>query len=147
MVNQEIVKWLVEAKRRGFSTPLLRKKLLESGFPEKDVDDAIAMIEKPSMPQQNIPKKIDLFDKSYQSTPTLGQGTQERKPFSYPTQSAFGQKAPAEQNIETALHRGGGRWMKIAGIMGIILLVINLTLVATYFVSKSTLSAFSLSAL
>jgi len=41
MVNQDVVKYLVEGKRRGFSINLLKSKLLEGGFQESDVDEAI----------------------------------------------------------------------------------------------------------
>lgn len=44
MVNQDIVNYLIEGKRRGFTLALLKNKLLEGGFEETDIDDAIASL-------------------------------------------------------------------------------------------------------
>ena len=37
---------MIEGKKRGFSLQLLKQKLLEGGFEEKDVNDAIAELNK-----------------------------------------------------------------------------------------------------
>ncbi len=79
MVNQDIVKYLEEGKKRGFSIQLLKKKLLEASFQEKDVDDAIAAM---SVPQTiEPPKKIDLFDKSQDSQYWFNQPTDQKMPL------------------------------------------------------------------
>ncbi len=44
MVNQEIVTYLKEGKKRGFSEDVLKKKLLDGGFDAKEVDDAIRLM-------------------------------------------------------------------------------------------------------
>lgn len=41
MVNQDIVNYLREGKKRGFGLALLKKKLLEGGFEEEDIEEAI----------------------------------------------------------------------------------------------------------
>ena len=45
MVNPEIVNYLIEGKMRGFDLNLLRQKLVEGGFSENEVDDAISYIQ------------------------------------------------------------------------------------------------------
>lgn len=86
MVNQDIVNYLEEGKRRGFSVQLLKKKLVEGGFQEKDIDEAIAAM---SAPMNKPSDKINLFDKSQdnryrfakpqdQNMP-LGQAQQQRQ--------------------------------------------------------------------
>lgn len=40
-INKTIVKYLAEGTKRGFSVPVLKQKLLESGFNENDVDRAV----------------------------------------------------------------------------------------------------------
>ncbi len=42
MVNQKVVDYLCEGMRRGFSLNLLKQKLLERGFSESDVNEAVA---------------------------------------------------------------------------------------------------------
>ncbi len=46
MANQNIVKYLLEGRRRGFSIELLKKKLVEGGFAEYDINEAIAEVNK-----------------------------------------------------------------------------------------------------
>jgi hypothetical protein len=41
MVNKDIVNYLKEGKKRGFSVQLLKKKLLEGGFKTNDIDEAV----------------------------------------------------------------------------------------------------------
>ena|SRR3989338_5903299 len=45
MVNKDLVNYVFEGKQRGFSVNLLKKKLLEARFEEKNIDDAIKEVE------------------------------------------------------------------------------------------------------
>ena len=42
MVNKDVVNYLKEGKKRGFSFQLLKQKLLEGGFEDKEISEAIA---------------------------------------------------------------------------------------------------------
>ena len=44
MVNQEIVTYLKEGKKRGFSEDVLKKKLLDGGFNAKEIDEATKLM-------------------------------------------------------------------------------------------------------
>jgi len=58
MVIQDIVNYLKEGMSRGFSIQLLKKKLLEGGFKEKDIDDAVGFVRqnmKPKMSEKSKP--------------------------------------------------------------------------------------------
>jgi len=79
MVNKDIINYLREGKRRGFSIQLLKKKLLEGGFNERAVNEAIAVVEKPV---ETPLKKIDLFDKSQQAVAT--QSVRQVQPSTVP---------------------------------------------------------------
>jgi len=46
MVNKEIIEFLHEGTKRGFSIQILKQKLLEAGFIEKDVNKAIDALSK-----------------------------------------------------------------------------------------------------
>jgi hypothetical protein len=50
-MNQEIVKYLQEGKRRGFTIDRLKQELLKNGFDAKLVDESIAIVEGRGMPQ------------------------------------------------------------------------------------------------
>mgnify|MGYP001558107274 CR=1 FL=1 len=52
MVNQSIVNYLSEGKRRGFAVNLLKQKLLEGGFNHAEVNEAIAIVESKIIPPQ-----------------------------------------------------------------------------------------------
>ena len=67
MANQDIVNYLKEGKEKGFPVDILKNKLVEGGFKESDVSEAVSEIEKsevsevPSVgnikPAENPPKK------------------------------------------------------------------------------------------
>ena len=55
MVNQKLVDYLKEGKKKGFGLDVLKKKLVDGGFSQKDVDEASSNIEGkelPAMPAQ-----------------------------------------------------------------------------------------------
>ncbi|MBU0907175.1 MAG: hypothetical protein KKD18_01390 [Nanoarchaeota archaeon] len=78
MVNQDIVKYLEEGKKRGFSIQLLKKKLLEGGFQERDIDEAISAM---AIPADQSAGKINLFDKSQDSRYTFNHPAEQKMPF------------------------------------------------------------------
>jgi hypothetical protein len=166
MVNQDIVKYLEEGKRRGFSIQLLKKKLLEAGFQEKDVDDAIAAM---NVQQTIASNKIDLFDKSQDSKYQyqFAQPKEQQMPIGpaqqfrqlpgqqttfFPPQTSMqppGQFQPMaqplqgiqqkpevkleEKRVDQVKSGGEGKWMKVGGILGILILIIVLAGVALNF--------------
>lgn len=54
MVNQSIVNYLKEGKKRGFSVDRLRKELVGHGFDVKEVDEAIMSLDNLPKTQNNI---------------------------------------------------------------------------------------------
>lgn len=72
MVNQDIVNYLREGIKRGFSVGLLRQKLLEGGFQERDVSDAIN-----SMSAAASPKSVMVNNKPSENKPLI---KKEEKP-------------------------------------------------------------------
>lgn len=49
MVNKDIENYISEGKRRGFDIQLLKKKLIEGGFDEREVDSSVAYVEAQSV--------------------------------------------------------------------------------------------------
>ena len=44
MVNEDVAYYLREGRKRGFGFVVLKKKLLEGGYGNKDIDEAIELI-------------------------------------------------------------------------------------------------------
>ena len=143
MVNQDIVKYLEEGKRRGFSIQLLKRKLLEGGFQERDVDDAIAAM---NVPQVVVSDKIDLFDKSqddkYSNQPqtSMQQPSNQTQIVTKPLQG-IQQKKEVDLSEKKSYVRNGteGKWMKIGGILGIVTLLVLVVFVAINFLANEFL--------
>lgn len=167
-MNQDIVKYLEEGKKRGFSIQLLKQKLLAGGFQEKDVDDAIAAM---NVPQTKSSEKIDLFDKSLDDKYSFTQPTEQKMPIGpaqqfrqlpgqqttfTPPQSSMQQPAQVQQiqpfggiqqkqeiapvKKEEYVKSGAeGRWMMIGGILGILILVLLITGAAMNFLANDSL--------
>lgn len=61
MVNQKVLNYLKKGRNRGFSLRSLETKLLESGFPEKEIEEASRQIQTkrkdPSKKSKKRPKK------------------------------------------------------------------------------------------
>ena len=85
MVNQEIIGYLNEGLNRGFSIGLLKQKLIEGGFDEREVEEAAVIAEKK-------------------------RGVKEEK----------------TEELEEVEKTGGKKWMKLAGICGIILIALEI---------------------
>lgn len=123
MVNQDIVRYLEEGKRRGFSVQLLKQKLIEGGFAEADVDEAIMAIGG----GQRQPEKIDLFDKSKDSLykPRIEDNTQTQfKGIQQKPEVKFETRPGTQMNPAV-----GGKWIKIGAIIGIFILLLGLAAV------------------
>jgi len=153
MVNKDLVNWLAEAAKRGYTFQLLKKKLLESGFPETDINEAIAQIQgRPSPKKYPLPApgKVDLFAPAGAQQPAMQPGQQppqskpkleEVKPMGISPLAKPGEakSLKSQEGIKTGALGEGGKWMKIAGVMGIILLLITLSSVVMNFVAKDML--------
>lgn len=137
MVYQDIVKYLEEGKRRGFSIQLLKRKLLEGGFSEKEIDDAIAAMDVPAFadkPQFKQPSEekmpvtqMQQFRQGSGNQEGLGSSDSKPRTFAQPLQGIQQkQEMPlAEKKIER-VKGGEGKWMMIGGVLGIILVVLML---------------------
>jgi hypothetical protein len=170
MVNQDIVKYLEEGKKRGFSIQILKQKLLEGGFQEKDIDDAIAAMNVQQMIASN---KIDLFDKTQNNQNLFEPPKDQKMPLGpaqqyrqspgkqttfTPPQTSMQQPTPLQptsqsfQGIQQKQEIGlgerktnpvksgnEGKWMKVGGILGILILIFLLTGVALNFLAKDLL--------
>lgn len=105
MVNQTVVEYLKNNSDK-FPIERLKQKIISAGYPEPEVNNAIALL--------NLVKKQQSSQLKSQSTqqPILPQLQQ-------PPNSYF----PQQQAIQQEPY-SGFKWMKLAGILGIILLVI-----------------------
>lgn len=133
-MNQNIVGYLREGKRRGFSIQLLKKKLLEGGFSEMAVDEAIAFVEGDSAKISF--RTGDMFKQPpVSSTPTMVKpnvpqttlgtfGTVNNNFGMRPEQP----KEEAGKNQIAKKASTGMKWMKISGICGAVLLVLSIVL-------------------
>jgi hypothetical protein len=99
MVDQNLVNYLKEGKQRGFSINLLKQKLLEGGFNEKDIDDAAKVVDGPQI-QSGFKPPMSIQEKPKQ------------QPASLPINQINKQSS------------SGIKWMKIAGWSGIFILII-----------------------
>lgn len=136
MVNKDLVNYLTEGRKRGFSIQLLKSKLLEGGFAESDVNEAIAVVEQKQKPLPSEMKKIDLFDKSQDKNYM----PLEEKPKSF---LGIQQKPEVKLEEKPMMMKssGQGKWMKIGAILGIILLVIYAAGIVMNFVAKDILNS------
>ncbi len=134
MVNQDVLNYLNEGKKRGFSLQLLKQKLLEGGFEEREINDAIAEINKAGAPTQSSPAQKPIQSQPTQSKP-VSQSSMTEKPifqssqpkpvtstYTPPKQNPFAQ--PVFQSSSINNKKGSAHlWAKISGILGIALLV------------------------
>lgn len=70
MVNQDLVKYLTEGRRRGFGLALLKKKLLEGGFEEDDIEEAIMALPVEPIVSDKSTLQKPLIKKSLSTQPT-----------------------------------------------------------------------------
>lgn len=146
-MNRDIVRYLEEGRKRGFSVQLLKGKLLEGGFLEKDVDEAIATMN----PVKAVPEgKIDLFDKSqddkYPKTGDVGskQTPPAQKLDQFKGMTGIQQKPevkPDEPKKEIIGNGNGGSWIKIGAILGIVLLLFGIAGIVLSFVAGDFLDS------
>lgn len=72
MVNKDVVNYLKEGAKRGFSHNLLKKKLLEGGFKEADIDEAIGSLGKNKKPKSISKVSNPVFPGKGKSLKTTG---------------------------------------------------------------------------
>jgi hypothetical protein len=116
MVNPDIVNFLKEGKIRGFSINLLKQKLLEGGFSEKDVTEAVDFVEGIKQPT-NTSLGLGSFGQPQPIGQVVNSGA---------SLGGFGQQKvinPQNQN-EKNISRGVS-WMKIGGWCGVLLLILG----------------------
>jgi len=82
-VDKNIAKYIREGKRRGFSVNLLRRKLLEGGFNEKDINQALgslkgAKIDHVGGPMPKLPKQRVLSSKDLDGRESTGSRVMRR---------------------------------------------------------------------
>jgi len=58
MVNKDILFYLKEGQGRGFSLNILKQKLIEGGFSEEDVDEAVHELHETHEPKKRLEEKI-----------------------------------------------------------------------------------------
>lgn len=68
MANQDIVNYLKEGKKRGFSLQILKQKLLEGGFEDKEIDLAISELNRLEMASTSRPQVPSQSSQSQQIT-------------------------------------------------------------------------------
>src|SRR3989344_2791701 len=108
MVNQDIIKYLKDGTARGFKIELLKEKLLGGGFKEKDVNEAIVFMK----PVENV-RKIETID-----TKRIDATDSKKTDF---------EKAKDDM-------KKGARWIKTAGVVGVIALIYYLLIIIGGFV-------------
>lgn len=134
MVNQDVVNYLREGKKRGFSVHLLKRKLLEGGFQENEIEEAIIAIEvdekksavNSQAGRQNIFAQPEEFkpNEDIQSDSSLF-SQQPGRPFSQNKESPLIRDESSTQMSRRG-ETSGFKWMKTAGICAIILFIIGL---------------------
>jgi hypothetical protein len=117
MVNHDIVRYLQEGLKRGFSLEVLRQKLFEGGFDQGAVNEAVnfigtAQIQRP--PQQPVITQTPAANPA-EATPKI-----EEKPAV--STAAPSSTATAIQPATNAPAKSGGvKWIKTSGILGIVI--------------------------
>jgi len=104
MVNQSIVEYIKEGKKRGFSVGVLRKELVKGGFSVEQVEEAVRFLDGSSevpvvKPAINNPEKVQ----NILHSPVSKELFSKQKPMN---------------------KIGGTRWIMAGGICGIILAVL-----------------------
>lgn len=60
MVNQDIVNYLIEGRKRGFGLGMLKQKLIEGGFEEDDIEEAIIALPLEKVIPNTVEKRPDV---------------------------------------------------------------------------------------
>ena len=58
MANKDILFYLKEGQGRGFSLNILKQKLIEGGFSEEDVDEAVHELHETHEPKRKLEEEI-----------------------------------------------------------------------------------------
>jgi len=118
MVNKDVFNYIKEGKKRGFSVQLLKQKLLEGGFEDKEISEAIAelnKIESTNLQTASAQQPTQQKTPQYNSSPVVSQtkplqATSQsvqlniQQKTSQPTQSSPSQKIspPIQQPQKTS---------------------------------------------
>jgi len=109
MVNKELVYYLKDGIGRGYDSEFLKSQLLNAGWNAGEVDEAIAAI---SSEKEVVPETAQAMPETTQPMPETTQKSwlegEEKKGF---------------------------KWMKLAGIIGLVFLALELIAVGYYFIS------------
>ena len=148
MVNQDIINYLQEGKRRGFAISLLKEKLRGGGFSEGEINEAIRLIEnrgstlsksgsvaqpqlinRPAVPQavgsSSSPQNVNGSIVPKQPAPVQG-------PVVLP-QSNVGPSYKVDGAANPVV-KSGKKWIKLAGILGFIFFALSLLSLVSIFV-------------
>lgn len=130
MVHAAIVNYLQEGKRRGFSLYLLKKKLLEGGFVEKDIDEAIDLVEKESATQ--VPPPVQPLPRAQISQNIVQPVAEKRQLIQNDLLKSDVQelpiyRTPPKTDLPNSNYRGA-RWMKIAAVVGVFIFLASIAL-------------------
>lgn len=146
MVNQSVVNYIREGKRRGFSIQFLKKKLLEAGFREADVDEAISAVEGKQTLTQSAPAEQPRAQVKPSAQPLVQQPmtksiinneTMKKEESPVLSRSDVKEISPVQSKPLTqtgVVTKTGFKWMKfaaIAGILGAVLALVTLFLSST----------------
>lgn len=116
MVNQDIVKYLREGIKRGFSVSLLRQKLLEGGFSEEDISEAVTFLHSSAHQEKPAPQTNPV----QQTHPPQHSASPQNQTSS----EANASKSPPPSG-QPAREKRPKKWMKIAAWCGVMLIVIS----------------------
>ncbi len=102
MTNEEVIKYLMDGQKRGYAFEMLKRNLLNGGFSENEINEALIAANQRKELERGLMTNKDI-------SPELGQGLMTNKNTS-----------PLKDSHERYY---GVKWMKVAGIMGIIFLI------------------------
>ena len=101
MVNKEIVNYLREGKRRGFTIERLKQELLKNGFNPSDVDEAVKIVEenqRSNVNNKNIPVANQQSTGNFQNNFTQSSNSfQNNQILRQPTNFEFSELKQASQ--------------------------------------------------
>ncbi|MAH45703.1 hypothetical protein CMI37_07725 [Candidatus Pacearchaeota archaeon] len=133
MVNKVVLNYLKKYKGK-YDILDLKKKLLASGYPKKDVQEAVRLVTLKEVPEVVDKKKAGVkkqaFVRKERDVIKKDEGA-VRKEMPLRKEVVEGKR----QAVKSGVPRRGFKWMKLAGILGLVLLVLSLVSVVLSLVS------------